>query len=162
MGSFLVPSNLPPECIGKDRLGLNPSTLTSTSCKSAFSLGCRRGECGGHCVSIVVASRPRPGRFRGCWQCLHSRSYQKSLPGQGSKAYSLPTVATRGQLSQKVKAVLARLRKFLTCGPSAGRVERTMSGPCPHRTGCQAASKASRHSTVVPHRCLEHRLLAES
>lgn len=41
---------------------------------------------------------------------------------RGAKAYSPPTLAPRGQLSQKVKAVLDRLRKFLTCGPSAGRV----------------------------------------
>lgn len=37
MGSFLVPSNLPPEGIGKDRLGLNPSALASTRCKTVLS-----------------------------------------------------------------------------------------------------------------------------
>lgn len=159
MGDLQVPSSLPLKCIGKGRLGLSPGSLTSTSPK-AVSLPSTVGE-----VSVEATVSPwrgppgpEPGKLIGCGQSRHSRPYQKSLPGQGSKACSSHTMAT--QLSQKVKAVLARLQKFLTYGPLAGRVQRTMSRPCPHWTGCQAASKTSRHSAVVPHQCLEHQLQA--
>lgn len=37
MGGPRVPSSLPPQCIGKDKLGLNPSALTSASPKSGLS-----------------------------------------------------------------------------------------------------------------------------
>lgn len=162
MGSFLVPSNLPPGCIGKDRLGLNPRTLTSTSCKSAFSLGCRRGECGGHCVSMVAASRKDLEGSEDVVNVSIVALTRNLCLARGARPTRSQPWLPGDSFPRKRRLFLARLRKFLTCGPSAGRVERTMSGPCPHWTGCQAASKASRHSTVVPHRCLEHRLLAES
>lgn len=77
--------------MGKDRLGLNPSAVTPASCKTMLS-PLAVGEAS---VEVTVSpwrwpSGPEPGLFRGCWQCLHSCSYQKSVPGQGSKAYSTP------------------------------------------------------------------------